>query len=31
MIELEPTEFDDQCMRIAPQFELGAGRYAWLL
>ena len=26
----EPTEFDDQYMRIAPQFEVGAGRYAWL-
>jgi Protein of unknown function (DUF3237) len=24
------TEFDDQYMRIAPQFEVGAGRYAWL-
>jgi Protein of unknown function (DUF3237) len=26
----EATEFDDQYMRIAPQFEVGAGRYAWL-
>ena len=26
----EPTEFDDQYMRIAPQFEVGTGRYAWL-
>jgi hypothetical protein len=26
----EPTEFEDQYMRIAPQFEVGAGRYAWL-
>jgi Protein of unknown function (DUF3237) len=26
----EPTRFDDQYMRIAPQFEVGAGRYAWL-
>jgi Protein of unknown function (DUF3237) len=24
------TTFDDQYMRIAPQFEVGAGRYAWL-
>ena len=24
------TEFDDQYMRIAPQFEVAAGRYAWL-
>ena len=24
----EPTQFDDQYMRIAPQFEVGAGRYA---
>jgi hypothetical protein len=24
------TEFDDQYMRIAPQFEVGAGHYAWL-
>ena len=24
------TEFSDQYMRIAPQFEVGAGRYAWL-
>ena len=22
--------FDDQYMRIAPRFEVGAGRYAWL-
>jgi hypothetical protein len=26
----ETTTFDDQYMRIAPQFEVGAGRYAWL-
>jgi hypothetical protein len=26
----EPTDFDDQYMRIAPQFEVAAGRYAWL-
>jgi hypothetical protein len=26
----EATEFDDQYMRIAPQFEVAAGRYAWL-
>jgi Protein of unknown function (DUF3237) len=26
----EPTTFEDQYMRIAPQFEVGAGRYAWL-
>jgi hypothetical protein len=26
----EPTDFDDQYMRIAPQFEVPAGRYAWL-
>jgi Protein of unknown function (DUF3237) len=26
----EATEFDDQYMRIAPQFEVGVGRYAWL-
>jgi hypothetical protein len=25
-----PTEFDDQYMRIAPQFQVGSGRYAWL-
>ena len=24
------TAFDDQYMRIAPQFEVGAGRYTWL-
>jgi hypothetical protein len=24
------TTFDEQYMRIAPQFEVGAGRYAWL-
>lgn len=24
------TEFDDQYVRIAPQFEVAAGRYAWL-
>jgi hypothetical protein len=26
----EATEFEDQYMRIAPVFEVGAGRYAWL-
>lgn len=26
----EPTGFDDQYMRIAPQFEVGVGRYEWL-
>ena len=26
----EPTEFADQYMRMAPQFEVGAGRYTWL-
>ena len=26
----EPTAFEDQYMRIAPRFEVGAGRYAWL-
>jgi hypothetical protein len=26
----EATEFEDQYMRIAPQFEVGTGRYAWL-
>jgi Protein of unknown function (DUF3237) len=26
----EATTFDDQYMRIAPQFEVGAGPYAWL-
>jgi hypothetical protein len=26
----EATEFDDQYMRMAPQFEVGADRYAWL-
>jgi Protein of unknown function (DUF3237) len=26
----EATEFDDRYMRIAPQFDVGAGRYAWL-
>ncbi len=26
----EATTFDDQYMRIVPQFEVGAGRYAWL-
>ena len=25
----QATEFDDQYMRIAPQFEVGSGRYAW--
>ena len=24
------TDFDSQYMRIAPHFEVGAGRYAWL-
>ena len=27
---LGATEFEDQYMRMAPQFEVGAGRYAWL-
>lgn len=26
----EATEFEDQYMRMSPQFEVGAGRYAWL-
>jgi hypothetical protein len=26
----EATEFADQYMRIAPQFEVGGDRYAWL-
>jgi len=26
----EATTFQDQYMRIAPQFEVAAGRYAWL-
>lgn len=26
----EATTYGDQYMRIAPQFEVGAGRYAWL-
>jgi hypothetical protein len=26
----EATAFDEQYMRIAPQFEVGAGRHAWL-
>ena len=26
----EATGFDDQYMRIAPQFDVSAGRYAWL-
>jgi hypothetical protein len=26
----DATTFDDQYMRIAPQFEVGAGRHAWL-
>ena len=26
----ESTEFEDQYMRMSPQFEVGAGRYAWL-
>ena len=26
----ENTRFDDQYMRIAPRFEVGAGRHAWL-
>jgi Protein of unknown function (DUF3237) len=26
----EATEFEDQYMRMAPQFEVGAGPYAWL-
>jgi hypothetical protein len=27
----EATGFDDQYMRIEPQFEASAGRYAWLM
>lgn len=26
----QPTKFADQYMRIAPQFDVGAGRHAWL-
>ncbi len=26
----EATEFEDQYMRMAPEFEVGVGRYAWL-
>jgi hypothetical protein len=26
----EATRFEDQYMRIVPEFEVGAGRYAWL-
>jgi Protein of unknown function (DUF3237) len=26
----EATEFEDQYMRMAPQFESAAGRYTWL-
>jgi hypothetical protein len=26
----DSTAFEDQYMRIAPQFDVGAGRYAWL-
>jgi hypothetical protein len=26
----EATDFDDQYMRIAPRFEVSAGRYSWL-
>lgn len=26
----EATGFDTQYMRIAPHFEVGAGRYSWL-
>ena len=26
----EATEYEDQYMRMAPQFEVGADRYAWL-
>lgn len=26
----EATTFDDQYMRIAPEFDVAAGRYAWL-
>ena len=26
----EPTGFEAQYMRMVPQFEVGAGRYAWL-
>jgi hypothetical protein len=30
LAEGEATEFGDQYMRIAPQFEVGGDRYAWL-
>jgi hypothetical protein len=26
----QATEFEDQYMRMSPQFEVSAGRYAWL-
>lgn len=26
----EPTAFEDQYMRMSPQFEVAVGRYAWL-
>ena len=26
----EATEFEDQYVRMCPQFEVGVGRYAWL-
>jgi Protein of unknown function (DUF3237) len=26
-----PTQFSDQYMRIAPRFEVGNGRYSWLM
>ncbi len=30
LVSGEPTGFDDQYMRIAPRFDVGAGRYEWL-
>jgi Protein of unknown function (DUF3237) len=27
----KPTTFEDQYMRIAPRFEVGADQYAWLM
>ena len=30
LAEGEATDFDDQYMRIAPQFEVASGRYSWL-
>ena len=26
----EATEFEDQYMRMSPQFEVAVGQYAWL-